>query len=172
MHAEFMDGQVASWPVPHCCRQVLHALIKLCYAVLVVDTPVPTRPVGRAKAYVFYFELGQSGAEGFQFVNDSDLTRCLAANGTCADTGWLSIRSQELSIPTVWWLNQAIAGVHGLGACLDACQKGWIVKGGGRHRVPRKGGPWVFFRLWTGLRTERGNAMQGQAHSPGPALPC
>ena len=101
--------------------------------MLLVDTPVhmrtsavsstsglslglsACRPVGLscagAEAYVFYFELGQSGAEGFQFVNDSDFTRCLAANGARADTGWLSIRSEELSIPTVWWLNQAIPGV-------------------------------------------------------------
>ena len=33
----------------------------------------------RTKAYVFYVEVGQTGAEGFQFVNDSDFSRTWAA---------------------------------------------------------------------------------------------
>ncbi|CAE7252494.1 ppsA [Symbiodinium sp. CCMP2592] len=38
-------------------------------------------------AYVFYFELGQSGAEGFQFVNDCDLTRVIHPDRLVAQSG-------------------------------------------------------------------------------------
>ena len=65
MHAEFMDGQVASWPVPHCCRQVLHAQSSCAMLCWLLTPLFPQDPWAELRHMSSTLNLVKAALKGF-----------------------------------------------------------------------------------------------------------